>query len=262
MSPRPRKAPEAVAESSLGKALAILDLLEDAEAPLEAEALHARSGLTRSTLYRYLKELQEAGLVASFHDRGFTLGPRVAELDYRMRRTDPLIAAARPAMAALAREFPGIALLCRRYRDRVLGVHQEGSMGERRSTYERGLAMPLYRGAASRVILAHLPAASIVRLQARNPEGFAEGGLGATAAEARAVLSAIRKRGWDMTSGQVTPGVTGIAVPVLDARGAESGSLSVTLPRPAIPAEEATAMANRLTEALREMQEKIPNAGT
>ena len=175
--------------STLGKALGIIDLLEAAEGPVSFEALHAALGFTRSTLYRYLKTLQDAGLATSFPDRGFALGPRVVELDYRMRVTDPLIAAARPAMAQLVAEFPGVALLCRLYRDRVLCVHQDGRLGgERRSTYERGLAMPLFRGAASRVILAHLPGPAVTRLRARHAAEFAEAGLGATPAAVRAAL--------------------------------------------------------------------------
>jgi DNA-binding IclR family transcriptional regulator len=235
-----------VAEAStLGKALGILDLLAAAEGPVAFEALHGALGFTRSTLYRYLKALQDAGLVTSFPDRGFALGPRVAELDNRMRRSDPLIAAARPVMAALAAELSGMALLCRRYRDRVLCVHQEGTLGgERRSTYERGLAMPLLRGAASRVILAHLPGPAVTRLMARDAAGFAAAGLGATPASVRAALQAIRRRGWDLTEGQVTAGVTGIAVPLLD--GAGAASLSVTLPRHDLPAGEAAAIADAL----------------
>lgn len=238
--------------STLDKALGILDLLEAADGPMAFEALHAHCGFTRSTLYRYLKALQEAGLVTAFHDRGFTLGPRVAELDFRMRLTDPLIAASRPVMAALVGDLSGVALLCRRYRDRVLCVHQEGTLGPgRRSTYERGLAMPLFRGAASRVILAHLPAGAIARLLSRDAAAFAEAGLGATPAEVRAALAAIRRRGFDLTEAQVTPGVTGIAAPVLDGRGGVVGSLGVTLRRARLRPKEIAAMAARLTEAAR-----------
>ncbi|MFM2150891.1 MAG: hypothetical protein RLZZ187_3197 [Pseudomonadota bacterium] len=240
--------------SSLDKALGILDLLEDAPGPVAFEALHARCGFTRSTLYRYLKALQEAGLVTAFQDRGFALGPRVVELDFRMRRADPLIAAARPAMAALAAELPGIALLCRRYRDRVLCVHQEGSLGAgRRSTYERGLAMPLFRGAASRVILAHLPPGAIARLYAQDATAFVAAGLGTTVAEARSALGTIRRRGFDVTAGQVTPGVTGIAAPILDAGEAVVGSLSVTLRRTRLTAASAAAIGEQIAAAARRL---------
>lgn len=225
------------ADTTPGKMLRILDVLEDSPGYLTLETLHARLGYTRSTLYRYLKVLGEAGLVVSMPELGFTLGPRIAELDYRMRQQDPLIAAARPVMAGLVQAEGGIALLCRRYRDRVLCVHQERAHAAFRSHYERGLARPLHRGAAARVLLAALPAASINRLQAANAAGFAEAGLGNTAAEAREALRRIRQQGWDVTEGQATPGVTGIAAPLHGADGVVVGSISLTLgqPRPAVP---------------------------
>lgn len=219
------------ADTTPRKMLRILDLLEEASGHVTLEQMHDRLGYTRSTLYRYLKILGEAGLVASMPDLGFTLGPRIAELDYRMRQQDPLIGAARPVMAGLVEAEPGIALLCRRYRDRVLCVHQERGPVSFRSHYERGLARPLYRGAAARIILAHLPAPAINRLQARHEAEFAAVGLGATPAEARDILRRIRQQGWDMTEGQATPGVTGIAAAVFDAEGEVLGSVSLTLGR-------------------------------
>ena len=54
--------------------------------------------------------------------------------------------------------------------------------------------------------------------------------MGDTLPAARAALKAIRQAGWDMTEGQVTPGVVGIAAPIFDNREAVLGSLSVTIP--------------------------------
>jgi DNA-binding IclR family transcriptional regulator len=210
--------------------LRILDLIEEApEGLLSFDALHQALGFTRSTLYRHLKTLGDAGLIAAIPDRGFTLGPRVMELDYRMRQRDPLIVAARPVMAELARSIPGIALLCRLYRDRVLCIHQEQGGASFHSHYSRGLGRPMFQGAASRIILAHLPSTALARLQAAHAEGFAAAGLGSSAAEAREILRPIRQRGWDVTEGQVTPGVTGIAAPVFEGKDQILGSLSVTV---------------------------------
>ena len=229
--------------------LRILDLVEASERPLAPEAMQAQLGLTRSTLYRHLKALSEAGLIASFPGVGFALGPRIAELDYKMRNRDLLIGAAQPVMAELARSEPGIALLCRRYRDEVLCVHQEQGATGFSSTYERGLARPLFRGAASRIILAHLPARMIQRLYDSDPDGFADSGLGRSAADVKAALKAMRQRGWDVTESQVTRGVTGVAAPIFDDRGAVLGSLSLTLGRTRIPASEIAALAKRVVYA-------------
>jgi DNA-binding IclR family transcriptional regulator len=218
------------AETTPRKMLRILDLIEESADPVTAETMLAALGFTRSTLYRHLKILTETGLITSLPDAGFTLGPRIVELDYKMRQRDPLLAAAQPLMIELAQSERGVALLCRRYKDKVLCIHQERGDVAFRSNYTRGLGRPLFRGAASRVILAHLSGPTVSRLYADAPEAFAAGGLGETQAEARSALRRIRAAGFDVTHGQVTAGVTGVAAPLLDRGGDVLGSLSLTLP--------------------------------
>ena len=226
--------------NSLERMLQVVDLIEASDSPVLPDELMARLGLTRSTLYRYLKILSDAGLITSFSGVGFALGPRIAELDYRMRDRDPLIIASRPVMSELVVAIPGVALLCRRYRDKVLCVHQERGATTVISTYERGLARPLFRGAASRIILAYLPPRVVERLHEQ------EATKGISLAALRPELKEMRRRGWDLTEGEVTRGVTGIAAPVFDARGRILGSLSLTLGRTKIPTTEAMRIAERV----------------
>lgn len=231
---------------SLGRIFDILDLFEGSTLEWTVDELHQRMGYSRSTLYRYLKVLTEAGFLSALPDIGYTLGPRIAELDYKMRTRDPLILAARPAMRHLAQEVTGIALLCRWYRDRVLCVHQEHSTNLFQSNYERGRGRPLLRGAASRVILAYLAAPAIARLYEQQPAEFRDARLGASLDEVRAKLRAIRKRGWEMSVGQVTPGVTGIAAPVFDARENVLGSLSITIGQTGLEESRVAYVADRV----------------
>ncbi len=233
---------------SLEKMIGILDLFEDAEMEWTPEAMAERLDLTRSTLYRYLKVLADAGLLTSLPGVGYTLGPRIAELDFRMRRSDPLITASRPVMAELIGEVPGIALLCRRYRGLVLCVHQEASRGIGfRSAYERGSARPLLRGAASTSILAHLPAAVLRKQYENAPQDFAEAGLGADLDAVRAHLRAIRQRGVSVTKGDVAPGVTGVGAPIFDSKGGVVGSLSVTIGEPDLAPERLAFVSERIS---------------
>src|SRR3981081_1422680 len=233
-------------QSSHERMLRVLDLIEESASPLTSDEMADRLGFTRSTLYRHLKNRADAGLVTSFPDAGYALGPRVAELDYKMRNGDPLIIASRPVMAELVEACAGIALLCRRYRARVLCVHQESRNASFASTYERGRALPLFKGAASRIILAHLPARSIQRLHEADRRAFAEGRLGKSLDAVKAALKEMRQRGWDITQSQVTRGVTGIAAPIFDDRGAILGSLSLTVGRTRLAETEIQAIADRV----------------
>ena len=236
------------AETSPERMLRVLDLIEEApEGILSFEALYEALGYTRSTLYRYLKTLTDAGLIAAIPERGFALGPRIIELDYRMRQRDPLIIAARPVMAELVRSIPGVALLCRSYRDRVLCIHQEQNDPGVRSHYSRGLARPMFRGAASRIILAHVSPQRLARLYEDHADEFSAAGMGRSLADARGMLRRIRARGWDVSEAQVTAGVTGIAAPVFEGEAQILGSLSLTIGRTSLGDAEVTRIADRIT---------------
>jgi len=209
--------------------LAILDLFDEHSVSWSVEDLHAELGYTRSTLYRYLKVLTDAGFLTSLPGLGYALGPRIIELDRKIRMTDPLLQAARPVMAELVLDIPAVALLCRRYRQKVLCVHQEASTSAFTSDYERGRARPLLRGAASTAILAWLPNYQVSKLYKARPEEFAEAGLGENLAEVKAGLKAIRQARHVISYGMVTPGVIGVAAPLFDGRQEVIGSLSLTV---------------------------------
>ena len=226
-----RKIPVAVPESSLERMIGVLDLFDGGAHCWTVEQMHEHFGYTRSTLYRYLKILSDAELLTSLPEAGYVLGPRIVEMDYEIRRHDPLIVASAPVMTELVSEIPGIALLCRRYRDKVLCVHQVANPSVAiQSTYERGRPLPLFSGAASRIILAYLPPHHLQRLYEKNAREFAAGKLGTTLLDVRATLKDMRQRGWHSTAGQVTPGITGVAAPIFDGAKNILGSLSLSIP--------------------------------
>ncbi|WP_455275005.1 IclR family transcriptional regulator [Rhizobium herbae] len=214
------------------KMLGLLDLFDGAEdaVTVTIDEMHERLGYTRSTLYRYLKTLTDAGLLTSLPSVGYMLGPRIVELDYKIRMGDVLIRAARPVMEELAVQFRGIALLCRRYRFDVLCVHQESGTDAIHSGYDRGRRRSLLHGAASLSILAYLPDHQLRKFYGEDPAPFAAAGLGGTLKDVKGSLREQRQHGWVSTAGDVTPGVTGVAAPVFDGRSEILGSLSLTLP--------------------------------
>lgn len=231
------------------KMLQVLNLFTPAHPLWSFEDLQTDLGYSRSTLYRYLKTLSDAGLVAHMPRRGYSLGPRIIEMDRQILLTDPLIAGARPVMRELAARQEGVVLLCRRYDHRVLCVHQETGAARISSTYERGKAQSLLRGAASLVILAHLSGYQINRLHAEHGAEMAKIGLAADLPALREALKRIRQAGWSVTKGQVTEGVTGIAAPVFDPEGDVIGSLSITVPEPDLAERKIAEIAARVTFA-------------
>jgi DNA-binding IclR family transcriptional regulator len=232
--------------SSLEKMLSVLEFVEERGQVASMEEMLEGLNLTRSTLYRYVRTLTEFGLLSTSPGTGYTLGPRIIELDYKIRSGDPIIQAAHPLMTQLVQAAPGIALLCRRYRDKVLCVHQvRGAVGFV-STYERGRPRPLLKGAASQVILANMPTAQISKLYHQDPAAFVDAGLGDSIKAVRQALRAIRQQGWKASESQVVAGVTGIAAPIFDDGDHVMGSLSLTIGRTGLTPAEVSEIAARV----------------
>jgi DNA-binding IclR family transcriptional regulator len=214
--------------------LDVLDLFSAARPVLRVDDLQARLGYTKSTAYRYVKTLCDAGLLAQAAQGRYTLGPRVVELERLMRIADPLLQAGEAVLPALAAEqYNSMVLLCSLYRDKVLCVHREGpeaidSGGHSVSILRaRGLPLPLFQGAASLAILAHLPTPRIRALFAARGAEMAAAGLGADWAAVRQRLASIRRDGHVATAGRFNRHLAAVSVPVLSRDGSQvSGSLT------------------------------------
>jgi DNA-binding IclR family transcriptional regulator len=215
--------------NSLERMLAVLGAFTEERLEWTPEELMEKLDYSRPTLYRYLKTLKNNGFLASLPNAGFTLGPRVVELDYLLRRSDPLVLNGREFIEGLAARYPCTALLVRWYRNKVLCVDSVHSVENPQSSYPRGRPMPLARGAIARAIIAFLPRRQLVPIVERNLSEFRAVGFGGTVEEVLERLKKVRKAGMAVAHGEVTPGVVGIAAPVFDAGQTPIASLCVTI---------------------------------
>jgi DNA-binding IclR family transcriptional regulator len=208
--------------------LAILDLFIEERPEWTPDRMMAQLGYSRPTLYRYLKTLKDAGFLVSLPQAGYTLGPRVTELDFLMQRADPLIRAGAPYLARLARDYPCSAFLVRWYGRRILCVASEVSAPHPKSSYPRGRPMPMGRGAISRAIIANLPRREREALVAEFLPEFRAVGQGDSVAEVLGKLAEARRDGVVVAHGEVTPGVIGVAAPVMAADRMPIAALCLT----------------------------------
>lgn len=215
--------------NSLERVIALLDVFSEERLEWTPDELMAELGYSRPTLYRYLKTLKDAGFLTSTPSGGFTLGPRVVELDFLMRKSDTLVLHARQHLDALAEAYPCNSLLVRWYGNKLLCVASACSTSEVQTSYPRGRPMPLARGAISRSIIAFLPRRKLLPFVEDNLEEFRATGLGDTRDDFLDVLRQIRRTGYAVAYGEVTPGVTGIAAPIFDNSTSPIASLCLTM---------------------------------
>lgn len=223
-------------KTSIDRAFDILDLLDDQHPSVSPEEIGDALGLTRSTTYRYLKVLCNAGLLMQLSRGAYSLGPRVVELERKIQISDPLLAAGKKVMPRHADAVPdSVLLLCGLWGERVLCLHQENA---RTSTARplpilraRGLPFSLFKGAASLAILANLPPARIKSLYLKHSQDIAAAELGSDWLEFRKRLQAIRKAGYAITTGTFDSGLTAISAPVLNGENTVIGSVTRILSR-------------------------------
>ena len=213
--------------SSLEKMLALLDIFTAAAPAWSTEDLIRFSGTSRSTCYRYIKVLQEAGLLTPVSGGAWMLGPRIIELDRTMRLCDPVTIGGGPPMRSLAQDTGHSALLCLLFSGTVMCVDDVPAAGAPPGLFSRGQRRPLFAGAASKVILAYLPPHQLRALFARHRTAIAAAGLGADWDAFRGALREIREAGHCVTIAEFRPGILGIAAPLFNAGGGVLGSLGI-----------------------------------
>lgn len=215
--------------NSLERVLAVLEVFSENRLEWTPEDLMETLGYSRPTLYRYLKTLKRAGLLSSMPNAAFTLGPKIVEMDYLLRKSDPLILSGGPYLRALSEHYACTALVVRWYGNRILCVDSASSAENPISSYPRGRPMPLGRGAIARSIIAFLPRHRMIPVIESNLDDLAAVGLGQTVPEILESLKRVRMAGYAVAYGEVTPGVVGLGAPVFDGGKSPVGSLCVTI---------------------------------
>ena len=214
--------------SGLGRYANVLRLFDESKSAWTVPEISAALRVPASTIYRTVRELGAENLLEPSIEGHYRLGAAFIEFDRLVRMTDPIYQAGTALLQELAAQarIPCVAVLARLYGDTVMCVADAVSADRLiRTSYERGRPRPLTRGATSKVILAQMPARKLTRLlvtqyDAKHPFVPSEG-------EFREELSAIRRRGYCVTRGDVDKGLVGIAAPVSLPEQALSASLSL-----------------------------------
>ncbi len=204
--------------------------------------------VSRSTAYRVLRSLEAGGLVVYDRERrAYHLSLAVARLGQVALSRIDLRSVARPYLQRLV-EATGesVFLLVVEGRSAVV-IDTLASEAPLKLTYPVGTPWPLHAGASNRVLLAHLPPEQIEEILA-GPLPRVTSRTITDPDRLRAELERVRRRGYAYSNGELTPGVVGIAVPILCA-GQLMGALAVAGPSSRLPTRRVSGIVKQLKTA-------------
>jgi len=240
--------------------LSLLDLFTPPAPVWSTDDLIRFAGSSRSTCYRYIKALQDAGLIAPVGSSSYILGPRIIEFDRQIRLCDPVYTAGGPIMAKLSEETKCSALLCVLFSDMVMCVREAVRPDAPPELFSRGQKRSLFAGAASKIILAHLPPHQLRILYKKHRKTIAASGLGADWHAFRESLRVIREDKYCITRGEFNRGVTGVAAPLFNKDGKVLGSVGIAAQTYRISDDKWPRMAQKVVAAAEEISLRISTA--
>lgn len=247
--------------SSLSRILSVLNLFTPQRLVIDADVIAAEYGLSRTSSYRYLKELCDAGLVAKRGPGGYVLGPRLIELDWMMRKYDPVLSAGRTYIEQLSQRTGLTVFVSAFYDEKIINTFILSPNNDLNYSFGRGRPLPLFRGAQAKVLTSYQGIKKIKELYEVKIKSDPLNTY--SLEEILKQAKQIRKDGFCITNNELNLGQTGIAVPIfLDNESKESHtSISVVgsydqfeLLRKETITEILLDTSNKLTQSLLEKQ--------
>lgn len=228
-------------------ALAVLRLLARHAEPMPAASIARDLALPRSSVYHLLGVLRDEGFVVHLRDeQRYGLGVAAFELGSAYVRQAPLRRLARALLARLVDESTHSAHLAVLHGRDVLYVIEDRAAGRPPLVTDVGVRLPAQLTASG---LAMLAALAPVQVRALFPtrESFVrrhDTGI-ASPRELRDALVAVRRVGYAVEDGSVTPGFSSVAAAVLDHNALPVAAVAVTFPVADIADADAAADAAR-----------------
>lgn len=213
---------------ALAKGLRVLELLANAGGPMRVSSIAQELALPKSGVHRLLGTLCDLGFAAQDEQtRLYSARLRTWELGAAILGVHPLKTAAGPVMLELHRQLHETVNLLVREDDDMLFLDKILSPRPQRFTTQPGMRRPMLSTASGLVVLAHEPDAAMV------VDRIIKTVTSAKDLDARKIMKEVAKaghNGYAISESRWTPGIVGIAAPIIGRDGRAVGTLAVSGP--------------------------------
>lgn len=211
--------------------------------------ISGRAELPKPTSYRFLVTLVEHGLLRVTEEKTYRLGYRLVELGTLAREQSSIREIALPFMSDLRDGFNETCHLAVMEAGHATYLEKVESTHALRHWTTVGQRLPLNGGAAALCLSAFLPREELTALLKADPlQQLTERTL-TDQGEFLALLDGFVEQGYVISSGAAYEGVTGVAMPIRNRRGAATAALSIGGPSTRFSQDRIEQMLPDLAEA-------------
>ena len=241
------------------QALAVLRLLARHTEPVPASAIARDLDLPRSSVYHLLAVLADQGFVVHLADeRRYGLGVAAFELGSAYSRQAPLQRLARQLLVHLVDVTRHNAHLAVLHGRDVLYVIEERAPGRPPLVTDVGVRLPSQLTASGLAMLASLPPQQVRALFPSRDAFVQRHGVGPRTLPAlRAALSRVRREGFALEDGTVTPDFASVAAPVLDHTGHPVAGIAVTYPAAEVTDRQRQAIVEQVIRTATDLTRRV-----
>ncbi|WP_417254384.1 MULTISPECIES: IclR family transcriptional regulator [Celeribacter] len=216
-------------DGTVGRTLAVLDLVAEFGRPVRFAELLPKAGLPKATLYRFLQTLTNQGMLTYDDERqAYKPGLRLVRLAHAAWAQSSLAPIAAGYLDQLSQQTGQTLHLAQLDQGMVLYVDKRNAARPVEMFSQSGKVGPAYCTGVGKAMLAYLPESALEdALKRQSFHRFTDTTF--TDSESlRAELDNIRTRGFAWDNEEHEPGIRCIATPILSAQGRVLGAISIT----------------------------------
>lgn len=206
--------------------------------------------IPRSTIYRYIKTLEENGLIESKGNGYYKIGWRAIDLARHVVPTEELVKVALPIMQSIAEKSSETVTLTVAMGTRVTIVESVSSLQQLKLVFKVGDEKKMHLGAASKIIFAHI---DDIRKSIVFDELTSDGYSLESINKIKDELKLIRNQGYVITKEEVDVGALAVAAPIIAYNRSLIAGLTVVGPINRMHKEKLLAIKAELIKATKEM---------
>lgn len=246
---------EAAGLELIAKVNAVIGVLES-RGEVSAAEIADRTGEPLSSVYRLLQSLTGVGWVDRGWRRGsYRLGLLLLTLGGQLEDNLDIRECALPSLRHLLKTTGATSFLCVRRDTRAVCVERLEGQAVRSLAMQLGGSLPMFVGAAPRAMLAFLsPAEQRSSLKASKLPGDPPR---PDAIAIQADIERVRRDGFAVSDGDVTPGIAALGAPVFNHRGELQAAISISGLRSQILGPSREANVQLITSSAREVSRSL-----